>query len=639
MKQLLNSSFVILCMLGLVVLGFLNTFQLNSLEEGIIANQKAIANLAESGVAVKGASESAAQEAQGAVDAEEVEALKDPNNVLKAYERPQYSARTVKKGGTLRLIIGQDPPSLNPYGSNAADVSQLVKFMSGTLGERHLDNPSLFAPNLALSVATVDDGMSYTIRLRKGVYWHTPVVDWESGRYDWLKGKHEVTSDDFKFVFEMLENPQVAGRIAALRNYFEAVERVDVIDRYTFKIVYNERLYSNLPLLLDDVTPMPRWLYMFDEDGNKYDDANWGLKFNEHWYNQKMLGMGPYQFVSWDPGVKLELERNKTYWGERPSFDKIRMFIVKDQNAWPRKVKTGEVDMTKLQPAQYRTEIAEAKGPPLGNDKISYKAQPTLGYFYLGWNADKPYFREKAARQAMTLAFNRKDIIENVFAGLGKLTTGPFAQQSPCYDESIEPWPFDLEAAGKKLDEAGWKDTDGDGIRDKVVDGQKIPFEFSMLVYGSSSEYQTLASIYREDLLQIGVKLNPRAVEWSTMLKKMNDREFDVYTGAWVLGWEVDLVQLWHSKEADKTKSSNRIGFRNKDADRIADTLRRTFDEGERLKLCREFHSLVHDEQPYTFIYQRSRPVVYWDHMNDPDFSIVWPYRNVNYFSFNQERP
>ena len=168
---------------------------------------------------------------------------------------------------------------------------------------------------------------------------------------------------------------------------------------------------------------------------------------------------------------------------------------------------------------------------------------------------------------------------------------------------------------------------------------QKIPFEFSMLVYGSSSEYQTLANIYREDLLQIGVKLNPRAVEWSTMLKKMNDREFDVYTGAWVLGWEVDLVQLWHSKEADKTKSSNRIGFRNKDADRIADSLRRTFDEGERLKLCREFHALVHDEQPYTFIYQRSRPVVYWDHMNEPDFSIVWPYRNVNYFSFNAERP
>ena len=72
--------------------------------------------------------------------------------------------------------------------------------------------------------------------------------------------------------------------------------------------------------------------------------------------------------------------------------------------------------------------------------------------------------------------------------------------------------------------------------------------EFSMLIYGGSSEFSTLANIYREDLLQIGIKLTPRAVEWSTMLKKMNDREFDVY-GAWNLGWETDLVQLWHSKK------------------------------------------------------------------------------------------
>jgi len=159
-----------------------------------------------------------------------------------------------------------------------------------------------------------------------------------------------------------------------------------------------------------------------------------------------------------------------------------------------------------------------------------------------------------------------------------------------------------------------------------------------MLVYGGSTEYETLANIYREDLLQVGIKLNPRPVEWSTMLKKMDEREFDAYTGAWVLSWETDLVQLWHSDEADKAKSSNRIGFRNKEADRIADTLRRTFDEGARTKLCHEFHGLLHEEQPYTFIYQRNRPVVYWEHLNNPKFSLVYPYRDVRHFSFNQSR-
>ena len=99
----------------------------------------------------------------------------------------------------------------------------------------------------------------------------------------------------------------------------------------------------------------------------------------------------------------------------------------------------------------------------------------------------------------------------------------------------------------------------------------------------------------------------------------------------------------WYSSGTPKKQTRRSrvtvLVFGNKEADRIADTLRRTFDEDERLKLCRAFHKLVHDEQPYTFIYQRNRPVVYWDYLNDPEFSIVSPYRNLNYFSFNQERP
>ena len=643
MKQLLNSSFVIFCMLTLVVLSIINTVQMNAIERGLLDNQKAMTELLRSGVKVNSAvatTQGGASEAAG--DSALKDALADPNNILKAPGRSPNAGKTVVKGGTLRVKIGSDPRGLNPYIANGADVSTFATYIMNAVADRQLDDPGVFSPGLATKVTTPNDGLTYVISLRKGVYWHKPNVDWASGQYDWLKGtgpdgRHEVTSDDFKFVFDMLANPQVQGRISSLRNYFESLDRVDVVDRYTFKVVFKERLFGNQPMILD-LWPMPRWLYQFDEDGNKFADETWGLKLNEHWYNQKMIGTGPYEFVTWEPGVKIELKRNETYFGEQANFDKVRFFVVKDQNAYPRKLKTGEIDITNLQAEQYRTEVQNAKGHILGNEKIKYKEQPTLGYFYLGWNHDTPYFKEKAARQAMTLAFNRQQIIDSVFSGLGKLTTGPFAQQSACYDDTVKPWPFDLELAAKKLAEAGWKDSDGDGILDKVVDGQKIPFEFSMLVYGGSTEYETLANIYREDLLQVGVKLNPRPVEWSTMLKKMDEREFHGYTGAWVLSWETDLVQLWHSKEADKSKSSNRIGFRNKDADRIAETLRRTFDEGERTKLCHEFHALLHDEQPYTFIYQRNRPVVYWEHLNNPEFSLNWPYRDVRHFSFNQVR-
>lgn len=642
MKQLLNSSFVVLCMLGLLVLSVVNTFQMNAIERGLIENQKALTQLATSGVKLNAGTGLEPDATAQADESELKEALADPNNILKAPRQSAAPTKGLVKGGTLKVKIGSDPRGMNPYIANGADVSMFATYIKNSVAERHLDDPGVFGPSLALKVTTPNEGLTYVVSLRKGVYWHKPKVDWESGRFEWLKGsgpdgRHELTSDDFKFVFEMLDNPQVQGRISSLRNYFESLDRVEVIDRYTFKVVFKERLFANKPMVLD-LQPLPRWLYQFDEDGKRFATETWGLKLNEHWYNQKMIGTGPFEFVTWEPGVKIEIERNDFYFGDRPNFDRVRFFVVKDQNAYPRKLKTGELDITNLQAEQYRTEVLNAKGSILGNEKIKYKEQPTLGYFYLGWNLDSPYFNEKAARQAMTLAFNRQQVIDSVFSGLGKLTTGPFAQQSPCYDDEVTPWPFDLDLAAKKLDEAGWKDSDGDGIRDKVVDGQKIPFEFTMLVYGGSTEYETLASIYREDLLQVGVKLNPRPVEWSTMLKKMDEREFDAYTGAWVLSWETDLVQLWHSSEADKAKSSNRIGFRNKEADRIAETLRRTFDDGERTKLCHQFHALLHEEQPYTFIYQRNRPVLYWEHLNNPEFSLLYPYRDVRNFSFNQRR-
>jgi ABC-type transport system substrate-binding protein len=303
-------------------------------------------------------------------------------------------------------------------------------------------------------------------------------------------------------------------------------------------------------------------------------------------------------------------------------------------------LKTKELDITRVQPEQYRTEILQAKGPYLGDPRIQFAKYPETSYFYIGWNGDRPWFKDPLVRRAMTHALDRPAILENVFHGLGALTTGPFPQQSPCYDKSIEAWPYDLAAAAVLLDQAGWVDSDGDGIRDKVIDGTKTPFAFQMVIYGSSTEWDTIANIYREALMSIGVKMDPVALEWSTHLQKVEDRDFDAVSLSWVPAWEADLMQIWHSQEADRPKSSNRIGFRNKDADRIAEALRREFDQDKRVALCHEFHALVHDLQPYTFVYQRHRAALYWDYVNTPEFSLVPPIRDARYWSFaTADRP
>jgi peptide/nickel transport system substrate-binding protein len=219
------------------------------------------------------------------------------------------------------------------------------------------------------------------------------------------------------------------------------------------------------------------------------------------------------------------------------------------------------------------------------------------------------------------------------------VTSGPFDQGNACYDASIAPLPYDLEAAKKLLDEAGWMDGDHDGVREKTIDGKVVTASFSMILYGNSVEYETLARVYREALLSIGVKMDARPVEWAAQLKALSERDFDAYSGAWVPDWNVDLTQIWSTKAAEETGSSNYISFSDPEADKLIDALRVEFDPAKRVEICHAFHKLVAEDQPYTFFYQRERAVLHWDYMNMPFFSKLSPPRDLRYFSFASDRP
>jgi ABC-type transport system substrate-binding protein len=633
-NELIRSTIGIIAILAILALTIVNTCQLDNLERQMMTGAISI------GTRDPASAPTPSGDVVDPVPLVETDPIVNaPGNRLVPAVRAWANAPHVEVG-TLRFETGVDPPGLNRLASkNAADMREIYLYVGNYLARRHPENPDIYGPELGINLTESDDGLTYTIHVRKGVLWHEPTVDWASGRYEWLRGPHELVADDFVFGIEVIQNPDVGGRAAAIRNYFEALDHVEVIDDHTFALHFKEKLYSHIETFYE-LEPFPRWLYMYDEDGKQFSKKEWGKKLNEHWYNQRAIGTGPYRFVKWDPGVRITMERNPDYFGEKPAFERLEYNIIKDQVSWPRRLKTKELDITRVQPEQYRTEILQAKGPYLGDPRIQFATYPETSYFYIGWNQDRPWFKDPLVRRAMTAALNRPAILESVFHGLGALTTGPFPQQSPCYDKSIEAWPYDLAAAAVLLDQAGWVDSDGDGIRDKVIDGTNVSFAFQMVIYGSSTEWDTIANIYREALMSIGVKMDPVALEWSTHLQKVEDRDFDAVSLAWVPAWEADLMQIWHSQEADRPKSSNRIGFRNKDADRIAEALRREFDQEKRVELCHEFHALVHELQPYTFVYQRHRAALYWDYVNKPEFSLVPPIRDARYWSFaTADRP
>lgn len=641
MKRLLQSGLGVGLLLLLLVIGLINTAQLHNLESRVAAIETdgvAVTKPTTTGAA-SGAPAAASSLAGSTCYAspEDEAALADPANLLDPLVYPPSWPETVARGGTLRRQTGSDPPGLNQNASNnAADLAEFYRYMGARIAMQSPWSPDEWYGDLATKVTRSEDGLTYDVHLRKGVKWQRPVVD-DDPRHAWLAGDHEVVADDFVFTLEIIRNPQVLGRAAASRTYYESWRDIEVVDDHHFRVHFKDSLYLNESVLLD-MAPSPRWLYLYDEDGRKFEDATWGEKQNGHWYNQKGIGAGPYRFVSWEPGVKISLAKNPDYHLAKclpPNFDAIEIMVLKDQPAWLRYLATGKLDYTQVQAAQYASDV-KGKEPYLGQERLKLTIHDTPSYSYIGWNSTRPMFQDKRVRRALTQALDRQGLLDGVFGGLGTVTSGPFDQQNPCYDHTIAPWPYDLDAAAKLLDEAGWKDSDGDGVRDKVIDGKKVPFEFTLVLFGGSSEFENFARVYGDALGRIGVRLVPQPLEWAAQLKKVGERDFDAFTGMWQPQWEVDLYQLWHSTEADKPQSSNYTSFRSPEGDRIAEALRREFDKDRRTALCHEFHALVHEEQPYTFFFQRKQPLLYWDHVNDPIISRINPYRDARLFSFSQ---
>jgi ABC-type transport system substrate-binding protein len=534
-------------------------------------------------------------EPEGTIDDPYEASLKDPANLLTRPTPFSYPADSIT-GGTLKHVISSDPKGFNWLLENSVDVRNIQHLMHNSVARRDFENPNNFVPELAHKVTVNDDYTEYTIHIRKGVMWQTPALpDIADKKYDWLREPHELTAHDFKFYIDMVLNSQVES--GAARNYYADIKEVKVLDDYTYKIIWKKKTQQSFNVTLESY-PMPKWLFTKNPDGSDIPEATLGLEFNKHWSNNYPIGTGAYRFAKFEKGKALELKRNPNYFGAPPRLDRIRMLIASHPEDALEKLLKGDTDVAFLN-AQHTRDPDLLKS--FKNNGIRLLTYDVFGYTYIGWNASKPMFADKRVRQALTHAFRREEIIATAFHGLGSVQTGPFVKGHPANNPAVEAWPYDLEKAKSLLTEAGWTDTDGDGIRDKVIDGTKTKFVFTITAYAGSPEWDEALSIFKEDLRAIGVVMDFSPVGWPTMQKKMNEKKFDAFTGGWGLDWAIDPYQLWHSSQADIPKGSNRVGFRNERADEIIEELRETFDEDTRLELAREFHAILHDEQPYTF--------------------------------------
>jgi peptide/nickel transport system substrate-binding protein len=471
-------------------------------------------------------------------------------------------ADTPADGDWLINHLSAEPATLNPITATDAYASNIDDYIYESLLKR--DEKTLeLVPVLAESWEISKDHLTYTFHLKKN-------IQWQDG--------FPFTARDVRYSFDRIRDPKVDA--AHLRNYYQDIEKLDVLDDYTVRFHYRIPYFRALEFC-GGIPLVPAHLFKPSDD------------FNSHPIGRHPVGTGPYQLLEWKTGEEIVLVKNERYWGQKPHLKRIVFKIITDSTVALQVLKQGALDLMSLRPIQWMKQT---------NNERFQESYAKLKYYlpsynYIGWNLRRPLFSDRLVRRAMTMLVPRQTILDKILFGLGVVVSGPFYVNGPDYVHSIEPLPYDPEAAVKLLKAAGWEDHDGDGILDK--DG--TPFSFEFLITAGSKFAEQLATILQENLKDIGIRMEIIKLEWAVFIQRIQGHDFDACTLGWSLGWESDPYQVWHSSQADK--GSNFIGFKNAEADRIIEEARKEFDPDKRHQMYHRLHEIIHEEQPYTFLF------------------------------------
>lgn len=469
------------------------------------------------------------------------------------------------RGGVLRIAMTAEPPSLNyqldPLDGWGKKVAGLV------LDNMARPNPRTWKhePRLAERWEISDDKLDFTFFLRKGVRWH------DGEPFD---------ADDVVFTFKKLLDPST--KAIAIRSYLEPIERIEKIDSHTVRFHLKTRYW----LAFDTIAE----IYIYPQ--HVYEKGD----FNTHPANRAPIGTGPFQFVHWRTGDEIALKRYDGFYGGPPHLDRIVFKYVPDPTVRTQLLLRGDVDAIEtLSPDEWR---ARAEAPGVATRFWRLRHIPA-GLQWIGWNQARPMFADARVRRALTMLLDRKDIVDNLRLGLDTEAVSWFYPGTEQHDAGNEPWPYDPDEAANLLDEAGWTDSDRDGVRDK--DGR--PFAFTFLYPAGPPFYGQLASLMEGDYEKAGIKVTSARVEWAVYTERLRKHEFDACSMLWKILPRNDPYQVWHSSEVNG--GSNFVSFVNDEADRILETARTEFDDEKRVALYRRFNRILHAEQPYTMLFNR----------------------------------
>ncbi len=555
-----------------------------------------------------------------------------------------------KKAGVNDVAIHElgDPDKIHPILYTSASSNYICQHVFQSLLER---NPKTYEliPNLAVSkpkITLIDEGpykngmtLDYEIR---------PEAVWDNGT--------PVTGHDYAFSVKSVKNPKADA--AHIRPYLEFIKDV-VIDKENpkkFTVYSGDRYilseefsgYWVLPEYLYDPNKIMRKFSFKELNDPKKKDAlrsnadiiAFATEYNNEKYAREkgfVVGSGPYEFVEWKTGQYITLKKKENWWGDnideipfQNNPDIIKYKIIPDWTTAITTMKDEEIDLARGIRAKDFVDLQDGEFANM----FAMHTPDYMAYDYIGMNMKSPIFSDKKVRKAMNYVVDKDLIRDVIMYGYGVPVVGPFHPTKSFYNHDIPHYAFNLDKAKALLDEAGWKDTDQDGIRDKVINGKKTPFKVTVKYNQGNSRRENTALMLSENGKKIGLDIKVEVREWTVFIEETKAHKFDMYVSGWVSGNGLgDPKQIWHSESYNG--GSNYVGFGTSESDALIEKIRYNLDEPSRTAQYKRFQEIIYEESPYVFLNAQKNKLAFHKRFDNTKSYAVRPGYHVGEWLIN----
>jgi len=477
-----------------------------------------------------------------------------------------FTGNATKSDGVVRLGWNQEPRTLNPMNYDTIEAGRIMR---GLLYETLLtyDQKLNPAPMLAKSWNISQDGLVYTFKLASEVTWHDG---------------QPLTSEDVAFTYRYVIDNKIGNYI----NYVKHIETIKTPDKHTLILKYKEPIASTLYDLCNVfVVAKHKWEKISGKEALTYE-------------NKRPLGSGPFAFDAWKKNSYLSFKANNEYWRKKPNVNQVIFTFFASRDPMVMSLKQGDIDVigAELTPLAVK---ALSKGKA-----IKIAQAPNLYYKHICINSSTfgkghPALRDARVRRALTMAVDKKRLVNLIHMGYARPGLSVVMDGTPYFfNKTLEPYPFDLEKASSLLEEAGWKDSDGDRIRDK--DGK--PLNIRLLVISRWPEEMRAAEMIRDWWKKIGVTLTLQSADGGTILAELfPDYKHDMYL--WGFSGQPDpnySVLIYLSSQLRKW---NGAGYENPEYDALYEKQIRTVDREKRRELLYKMQEIHYRDCPSIVLY------------------------------------